>query len=560
MRSGTVLAAFAAVYLALVVPQLGRPLVYDDVNFAFAARAVANSGLAFANAGHMSDRWDFSQRDQWALWHPPLYIYLLGLQFKVFGASEVSARSLGVAFGLGTAALIYLTGRALVVGGARGAEVTGLLAAAFFLTSPLAIQSALILDIDGTVLTFLLSVMAYVLVRFPPERHPRSLPILAVLFAVALWSKMTTPLGLLGALVAARLLAGRWRQALREMLVVGLGGGALFLATWALACLLLRMPFEMPFAVTWIQLGLAADSTAAWRSSPAAAARALAPGLLWAGPYLALLFAAACAGRLGGYAASRKAQPVDFLLGFGVLVYVVYLIKLAGGFPKYHVAMLPFWAMGAAALIVEVVGRVGWWEAVLLGCAGVVFGWYFHSLSDAWVFGVNRELVGTLVAVPLMLGLVLAAVYGCARRLLWRGAAVVVPLICTAAALAWGPGVVSRMAVADHSTTYFYGSRGQREAAAVLDTLVRPDEFYVASKDVAWYATNQRYVDQETLEYFVRSQGGRYEGELLGYDVRVLALWEQPDFLKAHYRQLLAPGHDLVAQRGDYAVWVRRER
>src|SRR5919205_281537 len=89
-----------AVYLALVVPQLGRPLIYDDVNFAFAGRAVAETGLAFANAGHMSDRWDFSRREQWALWHPPLYIYLLGLQFKLFGTSETSGRLLGTAFGL----------------------------------------------------------------------------------------------------------------------------------------------------------------------------------------------------------------------------------------------------------------------------------------------------------------------------------------------------------------------------------------------------------------------------------------------------------------------------
>ena len=32
----------------------------------------------------MSERGDFSQREQWALWHPPLYIYILGFFAKAF--------------------------------------------------------------------------------------------------------------------------------------------------------------------------------------------------------------------------------------------------------------------------------------------------------------------------------------------------------------------------------------------------------------------------------------------------------------------------------------------
>src|SRR5207237_6060876 len=72
-RAGVALAAGACiVYLALVATQLDRPLMYDDANFALAARAVAETGLPFGNQGWMSERGDFSQREQWALWHPPL--------------------------------------------------------------------------------------------------------------------------------------------------------------------------------------------------------------------------------------------------------------------------------------------------------------------------------------------------------------------------------------------------------------------------------------------------------------------------------------------------------
>jgi 4-amino-4-deoxy-L-arabinose transferase-like glycosyltransferase len=550
------LLALAAIYLWLLRPQLGRPLVYDDVNFASAARAVAETGLPYGNQGHMSDRWDFSRREQWALWHPPLYVELLGLQFKLFGVSETSGRLLGAAFGLLTAALVYLTGRALGPGGSLAREATGLLGAAFYLLSPLAIQSALILDIDGTVLTFLLALLAYVLVRFPPERHPRSLPALAALFALALWAKLTTPLGLLACLVVVRVLAGRPRQALRELLIVGLGGGAIFLVTWGLACLVFRMPFDMPFAVTWIELLDASENSRSWLRSPTTVAQTVAPSLLWTGPYLAPLFAAAGLASLRGYLTTRKVQPIDLLLGFGVVIFFIYLIKLAGGFPKYHVAMLPFWAVSVGALVVETVGRLLLVEGVLLLGGLALFGWYFATrLPEAWVYGYNPDLGNQLAVFPGLLAAgLLAAFYLATGRGLGRGLA----LVLTVMALAWGPAVERSLGRVGYSTTYYFGTHGQREAAEVVDALTAPDEFYAASKDVAWYARNQRYLDQDTLEFFVRQAGNRFDGRLLGYDVRVLALWVRPDFLQALYREALSPAYDLVAERGDYAIWVRK--
>jgi hypothetical protein len=532
--------------------------VYDDVNFAFAAQAVAETGMPYANAGHMSDRWDFSQREQWALWHPPLYIELLGVQFKLFGVSESSGRLMGAVFGLATGALTYLTGRALGPGGWISREATGLLGAAFFLLSPLAIQSALILDIDGTVLTFLLALIVYLLVRFPPERHPRVLPVLGGLFALSLWAKLTSPLGLVACLVTVRLLAGRLGQALRELLIIGLGGGAVFLATWGLACLAFRMPFDMPFGVTWIEFLDASATPKGWLRSPEAIAQTAAPSLLWTGPYLVPLFAAAGVARLRGFVATRKIQPVDLLIGFGLLLFLVYLIKLAGGFPKYHIAMLPFWAVSAAALVVEVTGAVLWFELGLLVVGFVLFSQYFaNSVPDLWVYGWKPDLGSQLGIIPgLLASGLLAALYLTAGRQLGRNLA----LALTTMALAWGPAVEQGMGRVGYSTTYHYGTSGQREAAELIDSLLRPNEFYVASKDVAWYAQNQHYIDQDTFDHFLRSSGDRFDGSLLHYDIRVLALLERSDSLQEYYRKALSPRYGRLAERGDYAIWVRRNR
>ena len=75
---GVVIAIVAtALWFVLAVQQFGRPLMYDDANFALGIKAAAETGLPFGNQGWMSDRGDFSQREQWALWHPPLYIYTI---------------------------------------------------------------------------------------------------------------------------------------------------------------------------------------------------------------------------------------------------------------------------------------------------------------------------------------------------------------------------------------------------------------------------------------------------------------------------------------------------
>src|SRR6202040_4375986 len=97
--------AAVVVYLVLVGRQLDRPLMYDDANFALAAKAVADTGLPFGNQGWMSERGDFSQPEQWALWHPPLYVYAEGLVARLGGWTPPVLRVLGVVGGLATAAL-----------------------------------------------------------------------------------------------------------------------------------------------------------------------------------------------------------------------------------------------------------------------------------------------------------------------------------------------------------------------------------------------------------------------------------------------------------------------
>ena len=125
----------------LAVGQLHTPFAWDEVNFFWNGEAVAETGVPYANAGFLGDRGEVGGQYQYGLWHPPLYLYTLGLGIKLFGASEATARGVGVVLMGLTAILVYLLGRQTIPPPAR--EWGALLAVGIFLASPLVIQSAL---------------------------------------------------------------------------------------------------------------------------------------------------------------------------------------------------------------------------------------------------------------------------------------------------------------------------------------------------------------------------------------------------------------------------------
>ena len=82
-----------------------------DIDLLRSLVAVAETGVPYANAGFLGDRGEVGGQYQYGLWHPPLYLYTLGLGIKLFGASEATARGVGVVLMGLTAILVYLLGR-----------------------------------------------------------------------------------------------------------------------------------------------------------------------------------------------------------------------------------------------------------------------------------------------------------------------------------------------------------------------------------------------------------------------------------------------------------------
>ncbi|HYY90045.1 MAG TPA: hypothetical protein VFA49_14705, partial [Chloroflexota bacterium] len=343
-------------FVVLVGAQLWRPLMYDDVNFYLAGKQVAETGRPFGNQGWMGDRDDFSQREQWGLWHPPLYVYLLGLFARVGGATAAVMRLPGLLGGLAAGGLTGLLTYDLTRGPPAERRLAAGVAAVLVLLCPLSIQSALILDIDFSLLLPLTLLFLVLYVRLEATR--RSL-LLAPLLALLLWAKMTNPLPLLAAIVTWQVLHGRFLRAARDLVGLGLGGALLFGLTYMPAGRLLGFPLDMPFGVNLSQWQGSADVARRAYTSPGAFVEALQPTVLWLGPGLVGLGLLGIGVRSACLVREWRLRRVDLLIGLLVLLVVGYVNKYAGWLPKYEVSMAPLLAVLGAPLVARALTAVG---------------------------------------------------------------------------------------------------------------------------------------------------------------------------------------------------------
>ena len=552
------LAAILAFYAWLLAPQLGKPLVYDDVNFALGARAIAWTGLPYGNQGYLLHLYE--QREQWALWHPPLYLYALGLSFALFGTSEAAGRGLGVVCQLLTAGLTFDLARRLLpaTATARARAAAGVLAVALFLLGPLTVQAALVLDIDNTVLMLLIALFVWLVLRLPTRWTARVVVGLAVLYALTLWAKLTTPLLLLAAVAFTRLFQGTGVRGALQALAVGALGWSLFLVSWTMVTTATGMPFDYTFEVVYRE---ALDSQASSRDrfvSWDAFTAGVAPAILWIGPFFCLLFLAAGLPRLGQLLRGRGLEPGDLVVVLGAAIYLLYIVKLAGGFPKYHAAMLPLWGAAGGALVARSAGRLGRGQVAVALVGGVTASaWLSAQVAEQWEPRFTPALAGPPVGVPLLIGLAMAAGWArLGRTGLWRG----LPIALAVLALAWSAVLDVHQRDLDGSTAYYYGRYGQTDAARALAERLGPDELYVAAKEVAWYVPNQRYVDQESWQHVVwQVNRGAWDGTWLGQEVRLLALEVGDEWWRATYERTLPPRYRVWAEHGNFILLERAD-
>lgn len=216
-----------------------KPLRNDDVIWGYAAdgllahgwRPLIEYGGGFRN---------------WALWHPPLFVYELGASLALFGRHAISLRVTGM-LGAATAAVFaWLLLRQAGLGARWRALGFGLLCAQAW------IQGWLIPDIDGALLVPLLTGLAICQWRgLETDRFPLGT---AVFCWMGLFlAKWTTPPLVLVTWALFLLWSRGWRTAFRQAILSAALGLALAMLAYGLYAVVAGInplyPFEFSFQV-----------------------------------------------------------------------------------------------------------------------------------------------------------------------------------------------------------------------------------------------------------------------------------------------------------------------
>lgn len=242
MRKLILAGAILMLFWAVVAPQLAEPLIYDEVDFVKAGGAIARTAVPYYNRGYIRDYGFNSGQYQYALYHPPLYVYVLGASFVVLGQTEFAARFVGMLCGMLTLGLTFFIARKASPIAERS-EFLGLFAMALLAINPYFIQSVLLIDIDGSVQLVLIMVFFALYFALRDVVPSKRVIALSLAFLLVLWSKATTVFALTGTLFLIHMSERNWRRALQEGVLVSILGIGAFLLSWSVYASLINVSF-----------------------------------------------------------------------------------------------------------------------------------------------------------------------------------------------------------------------------------------------------------------------------------------------------------------------------
>ncbi len=515
-----VLAVLALVALgaALCWRATAQPIVTDEIEFFETGPALWRGEHPLSCAGR---GWEE------LLHHPTAYHLLLGAIAATSGGelAALPARLPGI--------VALFVGAAFAGAFARrwlgSSSTPGIVAAvALVLCSPLALQGALLVDIDTTVLMAGVLAFLYLACGLAEQQEPSGPATvgLGVAFAALLWIKLPTPVMALAALTLAVLLTPGRRRLLLHVATVAAVGALLFAATWSLFCRSQGLDALAPIE------HLSGRGVARASVSLLTLGKRALRLLLWLGPWLPAAAAASAAAlwREGG--PGRLARRILLAFALVVLPGYLWLGGEAFGFPRYHMPLVACLAAMAAR------GFAPSRSAAGLGLGTLA---YLLLVGDpllpAYTFAESVALGDTSAAQAARdVGLRLA---------LWLAPALTLPLLprlrlerrsaLVTLALACGVATSAHQLLAPYSTHYMYGERGQHEARALLAVRSDPAQLTLAPKDLAF-----RVLPCGSYVYSNRSLSSGLAAELLERGELALLVLRAGDLADARARHTLA--------------------
>jgi hypothetical protein len=539
-----------SVFVILVGVQADKSFVLDEIDFPIVSHATSQTLKPEYYRGE-SEKFTVHV----GTYHPTLYINSLASFIKVFGFSETSVRIFGIICTLASAYLLILILRLLIKKNVS-AEI---LLLGLYLLNPYTIANTTLPDIDSTILPVLILLFIYFSVRHlcqNKDMSNRVVLILGSLFALALWSKLTTPL-ILPLLLAglAIITTKKYKESVLFALKVLFVGSVGFIITYFIYCVALDLSptYTYSFLLESFTKGTSANGPIEGALNNLDFARHF---VYWPTIPLVGLFGISFIGILFDNSSHERVRVMKLLAITGILVTIFYLALIApfGGFFKY-----PFPVFGLLLLsIVFFYDRYFRDISVNAVYAVIALALGFAVEKKFWddsMFLNLKPFEGLLPLLIIVIGSYL--ILKIETRNIIASLFVLYIFFCIGFQFS-----ISRIqATAPYSTKYLYGQTGLDQTTAYLRSNTYPGEAIWSMKDVGYYTNNKYY--ESYLYYFDTSLDSKlinmlHDGKVRYYVVTTGIGQDNIDYY-THVKKILEEHAVKEKQFGNFIIYKPKE-
>ncbi len=474
--------AIVSLFMILVALQGGKKFTLDEMDFPSVAKTVSHTLRPVWYKGEVTNQ-------QSGLFHPPLYINALALFIKGFGFSEMTVRIFGLICALISSYLLINMLRLFNYKN-RWGEVLFL---GLFLLNPYTIACATVPDIDTTIMPVFMLLFIYISLRFfwrQNLNNKNELIILSGIFAVNLWTKLTTPLTLPLFLLALLLICGySVKDSAVKTLKIALIGTLTFLVTYYVYTKAVSLPISYTFTFLAQSFFKGTAGHQLLAQKVISNASNISTQIYWFTIPLTFVYLLSLLGIVIDRKTDAQTNIIRLLSAFSLAIFVFYICLIApfGGFFKY-----PFPVFGLMVMTIVFYFQSDSFKTKINPYLGALV----FSLSlfiSTHTFRDNAFINHAVFRGFLYLGL---AVLACYALMYFRKTARLTRMFFVYALLlviGYQLGTSRVQAMSTYPTKYLYGQQGMDETISYLGLNTKKDEVIWSMKDVGFYVNDKYY-------------------------------------------------------------------
>ncbi len=476
------------VFFLLCFRHIHEPVSQDSLWWLVAAKTYLSGGKPL-----YFDSFDHIQADS-----PHLYLLSLVVALKWFGMSEVAARLPGIIAGCLSILLIFITIVSLSSASPENSQRFALLMSILYTLSPMAVQGAVIIDIDHMVIIPPLLLFCLAFFKYFQKKKPRWAVLLSLAVMMTLWTKLTTTICVILIFIFFIFLHKENHRYKFIAMIAIVAGTVVFIVSWYLYCAWFQIPFKQPFVYV-----LSALTTQSSKITPVLLAKSFMYLALWASIPFIFLIILLVKQVLMGLSQRWRFRPEYGYLVAALTILIGYSV-IGGanfGFPKYQSPAIAMAYIAAGLLFLN--DKSSEWISVKMGSFVLMaaFGLHFFIIGDllytaryamrellvssSEMYG--RELVPFMIKIVLAISFyvgILASMYRFRKgQHLFTG--ILFLMLGTNTAL------IYLQARAPYQTGYSYGAQGTREAAEYILKTVPRESKIIAPSEIIYYVKPQ---------------------------------------------------------------------